>query len=107
MDRASIDSRLARELEQCVAFQCSHGITPANLKTFLVTPFAVTVDPDDLESRPREMWVVLQERRHPTEGYVIAYDSETQDWAVAEHVDGAMYRAVIASPTLAGALEGM
>jgi hypothetical protein len=31
------------------------------------------LDPDDLETEKREMWIVLQERPNPTEGYVVVY----------------------------------
>jgi hypothetical protein len=107
MDCASLKALVARELERGDEFDNLHGVNSANVRSFLVEPFTVLVDPDDLETKPREMWVVLQERGNPAEGHVIVYDAQFKSWAVAEHVSDGKFVAVVAAPTLAGALEGM
>ena len=73
----------------------------------LVEPFPVRTDPDDLETQPRAMWVVLQEHRNPTDGYVVVYDPLSTKWMVAEHVKGDDYVALIAGSSLAQALAGI
>ena len=50
---------------------------------------------------------MLQERRNPTDGYVVVYDPLRTKWIVAEHVRGDDYVAVIAGSSLAQALDGM
>jgi hypothetical protein len=81
-----------------------HGITRENLRHCCVQPFSVSVDPDDRESGPREMWVVLHE---PHEGgYSIAFDPGQLSWGVVERQDRG-YVLVIAASTLAEALNGM
>ena len=106
MDPFTVKSLVEAELRRGESFTNFHGITPATIRSFLVEPFAVTADPDDLETKPRVMWVVLQERRSPQEGYVIVYDPATSAWGVAEHADG-RFTLVASAPTLAGALSGM
>ncbi len=54
--REAVNIEIAKR-EEFVNF---HGITAENIETFLVTPFQVPVDPDDLETPVRPMWVVLQ-----------------------------------------------
>ena len=52
MGHSSQDVRalVSRELESGVAFQNFHGLTAANVRSFVVAvPFQVTVDPDDDE----------------------------------------------------------
>jgi hypothetical protein len=68
------------ELARGESFTNCHGITPENVRSLLVEPFAVRIDPDDLQTKPRDMWVVLQERPTPTNGYVIAYDPQNNSW---------------------------
>lgn len=54
---------LETELSRGEHFVNHHGITTENLSSVLVDPFLVWVDPDDLETQPRAMWVVLQKLR--------------------------------------------
>ena len=107
MDSSTVKRLLEEELARDEPFHNLHGITPENLRSFLVEPFAVRTDPDDLETQPRAMWIVLQERRKPTDGYVVVYDPLSKTWKVAEHVKGDDYIAVITGLTLAQALDGM
>ena len=107
MDSSTIKSLVEDELTRCDSFTSSHGITPANLRYLLVEPFAVRTDPDDLQTQPRDMWVVLQERPTPTDGYVVVYDPATRDWGVAEHAGDAGYTLVVSASSLAEALSGM
>ena len=88
-------------------FKNFHGITRDNLESFLVEPFSIRVDPDDLESDPRDMWVVLQQGPHPESGYVVIYDPLNQGWGVAEHQDSREYTLVVGAESLAGALDSM
>jgi len=83
-----------------------HGITAENLHDFLVRPYLVFVDPDDLETQPRDMWVVL-ETSESMGGYVIIYDEVNNYWGVAEQIDKSNYILVVAADSLAEALEGM
>lgn len=64
----AIKRLLENELSRGEHFFNYHGITRENLPSALVEPFLVRVDPDDQETLPRAMWIVLQERRKPTEG---------------------------------------
>ena len=107
MDSSTIKSLVEDELARGDSFTSSHGITPANLRSLLVEPFAVRTDPEDMEPQPRDMWVVLQERPTPTDGYVVVYDPATRDWGVAEHAGDAGYTLIISASSLAGALSGM
>ncbi len=107
MDKAIIKTLVQKELERGEAFTNFHGITSENIRSFLIEPFLVRVDPDDLETQPREMWVVLQERNTPTDGYVIVFDPTTKRWGVAEHVDDGNYILVIGAVSMARVLSGM
>lgn len=107
MDSSKVKRLLEEELARDEPFHNSHGITPENVRSFLVEPFAVRTDADDLETQPRAMWIVLQERRKPTDGYVVVYDPLSKTWKVAEHVKGDDYIAVITGKSLARALDGM
>jgi hypothetical protein len=98
---------LDEEIATAVHFTCHHGITPENLTDFLVEPYPVTVDPDDLETGPREMWIVLKERPLTDDGYVVIYDPMNGGWGVAEKTDKEAHVLVIGADSLAEALEGM
>ena len=105
---SSIVKRLVEdELVRGETFSNFHGITPKNIRAFLAEPFSARIDPDDLETMPRDMWVVLQECPTPTEGYVVVYDPHTEDWCVAEHIGCGEYKLVISAPSLAKAIAGM
>lgn len=69
MDISGIKHLVETELARGEPFTNFHGITPATVRSFLVEPFTARICPDDLETQPRDMWVVLQERR-AQEGYV-------------------------------------
>jgi hypothetical protein len=103
----AIKRLLENELSRGGHFFNYHGITPENLPSALVEPFLVWVDPDDQETLPRAMWIVLQERRKPTEGYVVVHDPLHSSWNVAEYVPGSDYKMVISGPSLAEALSGV
>jgi len=107
MDSSTVKKLVEDELARAEPFTNFHGITPANLRSLLVEPFTVRTDPDDLETQPRDMWVVLQERRIPTEGYVVVYDPATRYWGVGEHTGDADYTLIVSASSLAGALSGM
>jgi len=107
MDSSSIKKLVEDELACGDSFTNSHGVTPANIRSLLVEPFAVPTNPDDLETQSRNMWVVLQERPTPTDGYVVVYDPATQDWGVAEHTGDGGYTLVVSSSSLAQALSDM
>ncbi len=88
-------------------FENYHGFTSQSIHEALVEPTKVLVDPDDLENEPYYMWIVLQEKKDPKQGYVIVYDIECDDWGVAEYLPKGQYALVIWAETLADALEGM
>lgn len=101
--RKIVEAELARE----ETFENLHGITRKNVSSFLVEPFLVSVDPDDLESGPREMWVVAQEQANPARGYVVVYDPAERGWGVAEQHGASRYTLVVGADSLASAFEGM
>ena len=101
------DDAVSAQLSAELAFDNSHGITPENVRSFLVEPYAVMVDPDDLETPAREMWVVLHERRDPREGYVVVLDPRESSWGVAEFTGKPYLTLLISANSLAEALTGM
>jgi hypothetical protein len=105
MEHAGVASILEAELAALGEFQNFHGITKTNIRSLLVEPYRVLVDPDDLETEPREMWAFLQERSD--EGYILAFDPLLGSWSVVERTGGKAYVQVISSTSLAGALNGM
>jgi hypothetical protein len=107
MDSSEVKKLLEEELSRGEPFNNWHGITPENVRSFLVEPFPVRADSDDLETQTRAMWIVLQERPKPTDGFVVVYDPLSKSWNVAEHVKGDDYILVITGPSLAQALDGM
>ena len=86
MDARDLRAIVDAELVRLGRFRNLHGITPDNIQQFLVEPFPVNVDPDDLETLPRDMWVVLQTAQNPTSGYCVAFDPASSGWSVVEHV---------------------
>jgi hypothetical protein len=80
MDSTFVKKLVEDELARDETFINFHGITPENVRSFLVEPFSVRTHPDELETTPRDMWIVLQECPSATEGYVIVYDPHTGDW---------------------------
>lgn len=86
---------LEDELTRGEPFRNRHGITPQNIHAFLVEPFPVLTEPDDLETQTRTMWVVLQECAEPTEGYVIVYDPHSETWNFAEHLNDDHYKRTV------------
>jgi hypothetical protein len=106
MDISTIKKLGEIELARGESFANFHGITPATIRSFLVEPFTARTAPDDLETHPRDMWVVLQERRTP-DGYVVVFDPTRKAWGVAEHAADGGYTLVVFTSSLAGALSGM
>jgi hypothetical protein len=109
MDAATVRLLVEQQLESSDSFVSMHGIAAPSVRSRLVDPFKATVDPDDLKTSPRPMWVVLQERPSPYDGYVVVYDPSTGDWGVAElsEDDPKKNVLVVAASTLQGALDGM
>jgi hypothetical protein len=106
MEASDIQRIVREEVSRGQAFDNSHGITPQSLGEFLVQPFRVRADPDDTESPPRDMWVVLQERPHEADGYAVVYDPLVGGWGVVERA-GTDYVLVCAADSLAAALTSM
>ena len=107
MDKNEVKEILDREIKQLDNFMNYHGITLVNLGYFLVEPFEIYVDPDDLETSPRYMWVVLQEYKDIKLGYSVVFDPYNNNWGIAEHISSDEYVLVIGAETLKDALEGM
>ena len=109
MDAATVRLLVDQQLKDADSFVNMHGVSASNVRSQLVDPFEATVDPDDLETSPRPMWVVLQERASPYDGFVVVYDPATAGWGVAElSQDNARKNVlVVAISTLQGALDGM
>ena len=108
MEKSKVREILEVELSKYAPFENWHGITKENINKFLVKPTAVTVDPDDLETSKRKMWVVLQTENDIKKGYSIAYDFWQQHWAVIAYTGKANeFVQITAEPTLAEALGSM
>lgn len=107
IDKNDVKKIVESEVKQLGKFLNYHGITLENLHHFLVDPFEIYVDPDDLETSPRNMWVVLQEYENIKKGYSIVYDPFTNSWGVAEYICENNYVLVICADNLQEALEGM
>ena len=108
MEKSKVREILEVELSKHASFENWHGITKENINKFLVEPIAVTVNPDDLETSKRKMWVVLQTQNDIKKGHSIAYDFWQKHWAVIEY-KGKENESVqaTAEPTLAEALGSM
>jgi hypothetical protein len=94
------------------AFDNFHGITSENVRTHLVDPYTVAVDPDDaLDTPPVTMWVVLEERPGSTGSqYFVVYRPDDQDdlnWGVAERLPDGRWVLLIGAASFADALTGM
>ena len=106
LNSSTVKKLVQSELARGEPFHSWHGVTAQNIQNFLVEPFPVMTSPDDLDTQRRTMWVVLQERAKPTDGYVIVYDPLSGTWNVAEHWKDD-YIVTITGPSLAQALDGM
>lgn len=99
------------ELERSDFLWNYHGITRENITSFLVEPYEVIVDPDDLETPPRPMWVVLHEYPGAADpGYLVVYDPndpDGPDWGIAERYPNGGYVLNIGAGSLTDALNGM
>lgn len=107
MDKNEIKKMVENEVNQLGPFVNYHGITLENLRRFLVEPFEIFVDPDDLETSPRYMWVVLQEFKNIKEGFAIGFDPYDSGWGLTEHVSDENYVMVSGADTFQEALVGM
>ena len=107
LDADAVGRILAAELRRLAPFRNYHGITQDNLQSFLVSPYALTVDPDDLETVPREMWVVLEERPGVNSGYLVVYDPLGSTWGVAERSTGDNHVLTCGAASFAEALDSM
>jgi len=106
MQICDIQRIVREEIGRGETFDNSHGITLQNLKEFLVEPFRVCTDPDDEQSPPRDMWVVLKEQPGNSDGYAVAYDPAVSGWGVVERTSKG-YVVVCAADSLASALTSM
>jgi hypothetical protein len=108
MTISEVRDKVEEELRRGDSFNNSHGITKENIRLFLVEPYEVTVDPDDLETAPRKMWVVLHQLLStPQDGYLVTYDSMRAGWSVTERSRTVDFVQVVAAKSLAAALEAM
>jgi hypothetical protein len=108
MNAHEIKRKVDEELGREERFTHWHGITRENIVSFLVEPYKVTVDPNDIESATRPMWVVLHENpKAPEKGYVVVFDPRDSTWGIAKHGGGANFLLVESTATLALALDSM
>ena len=103
MQSEAIKSIFLEQVYRSESFDNYHGITTDKVMKFTVEPFPVTVEPDDLETEEREMWVVLD----PPGGYLVAFDPLYEVWAVIEQTEKTKFIQVISGEALAEALHGM
>lgn len=103
MTEQEIKNLVGESLSELDEFNNFHGITKENINSFVVPPYQVIVDPDDLETEKRNMWVVL----NPPGNYLIAYDIFHKGWSVIESGSSNEYVQVVVGSSLAEALDGM
>jgi len=77
MNVSDVKILVKERLNNVDSFENFHGVKKDNLSSFLVEPYAVLVNPDDLETEEREMWVVLN---LPGEMF-LAFDPLKRNWA--------------------------
>lgn len=106
MQAANVQRIVQGEIARAETFDNSHGVTPQNVRAFLVEPSCVRVDPDDVESPPRQMWVVLREQPGSPGNYAVVYDPQVSGWGVVERTTEG-YVLVCAADSLASALTSM
>jgi hypothetical protein len=106
MDAGDVEQIVEAALDG-TAFDNFHGITPENVRRFLVEPRLVDVAPDDGEpgARTTPMWIVLAVRP-PDGGHLVVFDPASRDWGVAESTRTG-YVLIVTADSLAGALDGM
>ena len=107
MDKNNIQEIMEYEVKQLDNFINYHGITLDNLNYFLVEPFEIFVEPEDLDTSPRNMWVVLQEYKDIKDGYSIVFDPRNSGWGITEQLSNDKYILVIGAASFKEALEGM
>lgn len=103
MNEAEIEFKTKQEIDDLGKFENFHGITKENIRAFLVKPYLVQVDPDDLETEIRDMWVVLS----PPSEMLVAFDPQQKIWAVIEPSSDENYIQVVFGASLSEALDGM
>ena len=103
MNSQKIKKLVYEQISSAIEFKNFHGVTKDNISTFLVEPYSVLVDPDDLETEERKMWVTLQ----PPGELLIAFDPLKESWAVIESLNNNKFLQVVSGETLAEALDGM
>jgi hypothetical protein len=106
MQASDVQRVVREEIARGERFENSHGITPQNLREFLVEPSCVLADPDDAVSPPRQMWVVLREQPGSPDGCAVVYDPQVSGWGVVERT-AAGYVLVCTGDSLASALTSM
>ena len=103
MIEEEVQKYLNEELDRLGEFSNYHGITKNNLKQFIVKPYKVYVDPDDLETEDRYMWVVLELSKER----LIAIDPLEKLWSVLHPLQEGKFIQTIGEDSLAEALDGM
>lgn len=103
MTKDEVNLLLNEELNRLDEFDNYHGITKDNLNKFLIDPYQVLVDPDDLETDERNMWVVLK----LSEQSLVAIDPLDKSWSVLHPLQKGKFIKTIGEETLAEALDGM
>lgn len=107
MNAQDIKNIIQKELGKETKFLNWHGISLLNIEQYLVEPFEILIDPDDLETEARNMWVVLTLRKSYEEGYVIVYDPLVKSWGVASHVKDGNFILDVAGESFYDALDSM
>ncbi len=103
MNVAKIKQLVQEQLANIGSFDNFHGLTKENLSSFLVDPYAVYVEPDDLETTKREMWVVLS----VTSELFVAYDPLQNHWSIIEPYKNNGFVQVVSGETMVEVLNGM
>jgi len=109
VDREEVRSRIHSAISELRTIDNLHGITAENLRSFLVDPHEISVDPDDgvADSPKRAVWVVLEERPRSGGGYVVVFDPSDDSWGVAERAPAGDWVLVAGADSLEQALNSM
>lgn len=103
MNKRTIKQLIHAQVRNIGDFNNDHGLTKSSLPSFMVDPYPVPIEPDDLETATRDMWVAL----NPPGDYLVAYDPLVNGWSLLEPWKGNKFIQVISDESLEGVLNGM
>ncbi len=94
---------LNAELNRLDNYDNFQMLTKSNIKQFIVEPYEVTVNSDNLQVDDKNMWVVLKLNRNS----LIAIDVLEKEWFVLHPLQGGGFICSNGEETLVDALDAM